>query len=48
MPFSELVDETKFPTEATLAFKAIKAKIRNEVSTYSPECGHPFRLKVSH
>ena len=31
VPFSELADETKFPTDADITFKAIAAKIKNEV-----------------
>ncbi len=31
VPFSELSDETKLPTDADIAFKAISAKIRSEV-----------------
>ena len=31
VPFSELSDETKLPTDADIAFKAIAAKIKSEV-----------------
>lgn len=31
VPFSELSDETKLPTDADIAFKAIVAKIKSEV-----------------
>ena len=31
VPFSELADETKLPTDADIAFKAIAAKIKSEV-----------------
>jgi len=35
VPFSELADEKKVPTDAEIAFKAIAAKIKSEV-LYQP------------
>ena len=44
VPFSELSDEKKQPTDTDIAFKAIVAKIKGEIA--SNRCSHPYGARL--